>query len=396
MRVRRWLVVLLVGLVASGSTVAAADLEDDLAELARRIDEIESAAAAAGSERSELVATLVQARDELAVLVTELNGARAQVQVARDARAAQRDQLAELNRSLNLAVLRLEASEATMVSARAEAEQLARNRYMGSGFGRRGGFVISAETVTDVEAQLAYLDRIAAVSEAVLSRFDALRSYQETQRDRITSQEEEAGASLLALRGIARDLVAARSEVEGRTDAVEVVVARQEATLHELNDELSHFTKELDKLAGEQHRLEDLIEDEQSGGGSTPNGLVRPVPGRVTSTFGPRTHPILGTVRLHTGIDMSAPYGQPIKAAAGGRVILASSYGGYGNTVMIDHGGGMVTLYAHQSRIRVSYGEIVTAGQTVGESGSTGLSTGPHLHFEVRINGTPVNPLNHL
>jgi murein DD-endopeptidase MepM/ murein hydrolase activator NlpD len=99
---------------------------------------------------------------------------------------------------------------------------------------------------------------------------------------------------------------------------------------------------------------------------------------------------------MHNGVDMNAAQGDPIRASADGKVILSGVKGGFGNTVMIDHGGGMVTLYAHQSKLGVSVGERVKAGQTIGYIGSTGLSTGPHLHFEVRINSVPKNPANYL
>ena len=118
--------------------------------------------------------------------------------------------------------------------------------------------------------------------------------------------------------------------------------------------------------------------------------------GRITSPFGPRVHPILGTTRLHTGIDFGSGFGTAIAAAAPGTVIHASGFGGYGNTVIIDHGGGMSTLYAHQSEINVANGAEVETGDTIGLVGSTGLSTGPHLHFEVRILGSPVDPAPYL
>jgi murein DD-endopeptidase MepM/ murein hydrolase activator NlpD len=98
---------------------------------------------------------------------------------------------------------------------------------------------------------------------------------------------------------------------------------------------------------------------------------------------------------MHNGLDMNAAMGQPIVAAADGTVFFAAVKGGYGNSIMIDHGGGMVTLYAHQSRFAVGVGTRVSAGQVIGYAGSTGVSTGPHLHFEVRINGKPVNPVKY-
>jgi murein DD-endopeptidase MepM/ murein hydrolase activator NlpD len=107
-------------------------------------------------------------------------------------------------------------------------------------------------------------------------------------------------------------------------------------------------------------------------------------------------HPILHVRKLHTGIDIRAPKGARIVAAGSGKVIFAGSNGGYGNFTMIDHGNGLVTCYAHQSSIVVSKGQHVSAGTTIGYVGSTGLSTGPHLHFEVRVNGTPVNPMGYL
>ena len=133
-----------------------------------------------------------------------------------------------------------------------------------------------------------------------------------------------------------------------------------------------------------------------SGGGSATSlsNLQWPVPSctLITSRFGYRVAPTTGASTYHGGLDIGAGMGASIVAAGAGDVIYAGANGGYGNCVMIDHGNGVVTVYAHMSSIGVSYGQYVTAGQYVGAVGSTGVSTGPHCHFEIRINGAQTDP----
>jgi murein DD-endopeptidase MepM/ murein hydrolase activator NlpD len=131
---------------------------------------------------------------------------------------------------------------------------------------------------------------------------------------------------------------------------------------------------------------------EASGMGEMRQGLMRPVPGWETSGYGMRRHPVLGYTRMHRGIDFHAPYGSPIYAAADGRVVFVGRHGGHGNFVKLDNGGGLGTGYAHMSRFAVSRGEYVRRGEVIGYVGSSGLATGPHLHFEVYRNGEAVNP----
>jgi len=173
-------------------------------------------------------------------------------------------------------------------------------------------------------------------------------------------------------------------------------LASLSAKLDAVDDAIAEFAEELDILEAEPARVEQLILEEASREGEAPGILVRPVPGAITSGFGMRYHPILGYARLHAGVDFRGSYGQEIKAGASGRVIFAGDRGGYGNTIIIDHGGGMTTLYAHQSSLAAGYNDQVDAGEIIGYVGSTGLSTGPHLHFEVRINGTPVDPAEYI
>jgi murein DD-endopeptidase MepM/ murein hydrolase activator NlpD len=130
--------------------------------------------------------------------------------------------------------------------------------------------------------------------------------------------------------------------------------------------------------------------------GGIAGDLSWPVSGPVTSPFGYRQSPFGGGIEFHMGLDIAAAMGTPIAASAPGRVISASWYGGYGNYILIDHGGGISTGYAHCSAIFVSPGQDVQKGQAIGAVGSTGASTGPHLHFEVRVDGRPVDPASRL
>jgi murein DD-endopeptidase MepM/ murein hydrolase activator NlpD len=133
--------------------------------------------------------------------------------------------------------------------------------------------------------------------------------------------------------------------------------------------------------------------DTEASGAERSAGLMTPVAGRITSGFGMRFHPILHYARMHAGIDFGAAWGSPIVAAADGTVVVASYGGGYGRHVEIAHGGGIVSLYGHMSSIAATPGEPVRQGQVIGYVGSSGLSTGPHLHFEVKVNGRPVDPM---
>jgi murein DD-endopeptidase MepM/ murein hydrolase activator NlpD len=150
-------------------------------------------------------------------------------------------------------------------------------------------------------------------------------------------------------------------------------------------------------LQATSSRIETMLRNRGSQTAIASTGsMIWPASGPITSPFGWRVHPIFGTQRFHSGIDIGAEYGDAIRAADNGVVVFADWMGGYGKAVIIDHGHGISTLYGHQSQLLVSEGQRVNKGDIIGRVGSTGYSTGPHLHFEVRQNGTPVNPVGYL
>jgi murein DD-endopeptidase MepM/ murein hydrolase activator NlpD len=160
------------------------------------------------------------------------------------------------------------------------------------------------------------------------------------------------------------------------------------------------YEAQVAELEKSSHELEVLILKkmaERKGGKVRGSGVLAwPVEGRITSNFGYRRHPLWGGRHFHTGLDIAAKYGTPVKSADSGEVIFSGWWDGYGKAVVVDHGHGTTTVYAHLSRIYKQVGAIVAKGQVVGLIGSTGYSTGPHLHFEVRKNGKPVNPISYL
>ncbi len=173
--------------------------------------------------------------------------------------------------------------------------------------------------------------------------------------------------------------------------------------INKLKTNRAYYERSEAELARQSASLEAMLAHRStaaSSGITVKTGFIRPVGGPITSPFGYRTHPIFHSRIYHSGIDIGAGYGTPIKASNSGKVIMAGWYGGYGKVVIIDHGvvrgQPITTLYGHMSAINVTQGQKVNQGQTVGKVGTTGYSTGPHLHFEVRVKGQPRNPLNYI
>jgi murein DD-endopeptidase MepM/ murein hydrolase activator NlpD len=183
-----------------------------------------------------------------------------------------------------------------------------------------------------------------------------------------------------------------------KLDSLQASRADLEGQIRESQSKLEELEKQEDQFLKESQAMANKIRSLQSKGNYIGGKLMWPTPStrQISSYYGNRMHPILKKYKMHTGIDIAASYGASIVAANKGTVIVAGWQSGYGNTVIIDHGGGITTLYAHCSRLLVSVGDSVNAGAVIAKVGSTGLSTGPHLHFEVRKNGSTQDPLNYV
>jgi murein DD-endopeptidase MepM/ murein hydrolase activator NlpD len=254
--------------------------------------------------------------------------------------------------------------------------------------------LLSSTSFTDALDMFDYLRRIADEDRRVANevgaaknRVRAQRAETRTTRKRHRQETRAMGVRVGQIRALRAQLAASRS-------GLVAAQAQRQQDLSELSAQEREELAEMEALQAVSATLAAKIQAAQAaagtGGGPSAAGFIWPVLGPVTSPFGWRWG------RMHEGIDIGAASGTPIRAAAAGTVIYAGWLGGYGNLTVVDHGGSVATAYGHQSGLAAGNGAFVAQGQVIGYVGSTGHSTGPHLHFEVRVNGVPRDPLGYL
>ena len=252
------------------------------------------------------------------------------------------------------------------------------------------------------ETQRTVRERRAA--EQAVSRARLGLEAQQIRLNDAVAQQQQVQSQLDSLasqrRGLLAAAVVARQAVAGQVAELEDLSAAEESSLESMIQERQREEEERRRALAEAARRAALL----AGKGAppppvtagAPGALSWPVSGPITSPFGMRPNPFGGGFEMHPGLDIGAPTGATIGAAAAGHVLFAGWYGGYGNAIILDHGGSLSTLYGHCSQIFVSVGQDVQRGQAIGAVGMTGRATGPHLHFEVRVNGVPVDPTTRL
>jgi murein DD-endopeptidase MepM/ murein hydrolase activator NlpD len=381
-------------LIVAGS--AAADPYDQKRSVDERIGRLNEKIAGARAREGVLTEQISGITQQIRALRDDVSRAASTVERLEAELSLHREQLTKLTTLLRLETRQLNFLRRQYAQALGRYNQRLVAIYQADNVDTLA-VILAASSFSELVEQLDYLKTIGdldrRISREVASAKEQMRAARErTKRTRarvaevtqaIAVKTERARAERDRLLASQSALSDARSE---RQSTLAAVRADRESYLHEVEG-LSQVSSQLAaQIRGAQATLS------TSGASSVPSssGFIWPVSGPVTSTFGMRWG------RMHEGIDIGAAYGTPIHAAAAGTVIAAGWLGGYGNLIVIDHGGGLATAYGHMSGYAASSGQPVAQGQTIGFVGCTGHCFGPHLHFEVRVNGSPVDPLSYL
>jgi len=390
------LATLILGLLAAAS--ASAGPTSDQA----RFDAVQARLA-------EAQAKIEAAKQREATLGSQVAAFDAQLGVLNDA-------LARLDAQIADVCDKLERTHARLLKARAELRQAAAKlRATSADLARQQDLFERRVVGMYKKDDVSYFDVLLGSNgwEDLVSRIELVRTVADADndlvgdllalRDQVAEQKRQLTASEAELAGAEADLATQndrlavlRATEAAKQQSLAAARAAKNGVLQQVATNRRQWEAQEDQLQAESNQLAAVIAGSSGGGGRGTGQLIWPVSGSVTSGFGWRIHPIFGVKMFHSGIDIAAGYGAAIQAADGGTTIYSGWMEGYGNVVVIDHGKGLSTLYAHMSATGVGNGVGVSRGQTIGNVGATGYATGPHLHFEVRLNGNPVDPLGYL
>ena len=379
-------------LLLAAGPAPAQDLQSELEAKQSKLDEVRE-------KKGVLTSTIAGYKDDIERLTSEVAGIRTREAAVQQRLSAKQAELDEAVAELDTAKGRLEEMRARLKRALTALRERLVAMYE-TGSPDLLSVIVGANGVDDLAAQAEYLDRLHGMDEAVVGRVRELRDQVQEIVDRLRGAKDRIESARDAIAAEEQALASARAALQSHQRELLDARAAREAALAKIGE----HEEELD---GDVAAIQGKIAAQLSATGSAPlpagpiqggsGGLIWPVDGAVVSGFGGRD--IGAGYEYHPGIDIAVPEGTPIRAAASGTVIFTepeASSGGYGNYTCIDHGGGLSTCYAHQSSFAVSAGQSVSQADIIGYTGCTGYCLGPHLHFEVRINGSVTDPMGYL
>ncbi len=377
------------------AAAAGQDPEAEKAQVDQRIAELEAEISAAKGQEGVLTSQLGAVVSELRAAQSAVERAEGGLDLLETELATEQARLERLTVLLGAQTRRLERLQEEYRRAVAILEERVRAIYIEEEPDALS-VLVSATTFGDLIDGYEFVNRIGLQDQRIASQVETARRRAAVKRRATERTQRLTAATVSVIAARTDEARSVRNELASNRDTLAAARRLKQSALASSRDTREEYLREVEALAAQSASLAAAIRDAQAGAGSTgtgtpsASGFIWPVNGAVVSGYGMRWG------RLHEGIDISAPSGTPIWAAASGTVIHAGWLGGYGNLVAVDHGDGLATAYAHASAILVAVGQEVSQGETLSLVGSTGNSSGPHLHFEVRVNGVAVDPLLYL
>lgn len=363
---------------------------------------LDNKVAAAADALAKATAKATQAAKELKAAQSKMPAAKKAMEAAAAIEAQARGEYTVARSAADAAtavyrdaLTKVTSKEAEISILQKKVDQFARTVYQ-QGQTSQLGIILNSTSPTDLALRVEAIRKVTESNAASLSQLVTAKEALAVEAADAEAKHKEADA----LEGAAADSLAKADAASDKANqakaAVDKLIAEEGAALAAANQDKAEVKKQYDALRAEQIRIAAASKSASKGSGNpqATGPLSWPLPGRAAGGgVGWRVHPVYKYKSCHTGVDISAPSGTAIKAAAGGSVLTARWSVAYGNMMMIDHGNGLVTMYAHLTSFALGNGAGVSNQQTIGYVGSTGWSTGPHLHFEVHVNGTPYNPM---
>ena len=374
---------------------AGDDIEDQKAAVDARIAALQAEIAASKEHEGVLTTQLTAVVSELGAAQDAVAEAQSSLGVLEAELAAQRDRLANLTALLERQTQRFKRLQAEYERAVAILESRVRAVYIDEPPDVLS-FLVSASSFDDVIDNVEFLSRIGAQDQRIARQVESAKRRAAAERRATANTRRLTAATVSVISARTDEARSVRDRLAANRDTLAAARELKRSAVASSRESREEYLAEVNALAAQSAALAASIRGSQAEAGSSGTGapsaagFIWPVDGVVVSGFGMRWG------RMHEGIDVTASFGTPIRAAAAGTVIHTGWLGGYGNLVVVDHGNGLATAYAHASSILVSLGQQVSQGETVSLVGSTGNSSGPHLHFEVRVNGVAVDPLLYL
>lgn len=400
-------------------------------ELENNKDELQSKKSQINSELNKVIDTIDQLSSEVTTLNNDISAKETMITTKENDIKTMEEKITLLEANISTKLAEIKVQEDELAFQENVLSERVRAAYKYNSVNNVVYTLIESKSIVDFTERLMFIEKMAAKDREIMDLIDGIIKDLAEKKSALESDMKESQETKVKLDAEKTALLKEKSSLESQKTSLQAKLENQKnlefekkSVYNSLTEEEKNIANEIGDIMQENEQIEASIQkmireaqeaarkkkeaaaaaaaannnssssNTSTSGSNQSSGYLRPVAGRISSPFGNRIHPVTGKPSFHGGVDFAASYGTGIKATRAGEIIVKTYNSSYGNYIIIDHGNGIASLYAHMSGFNVSIGQEVS--RIIGFIGSTGSSTGPHLHFEIRVNGTRVNPMNYL